>query len=190
MKRAFQLTVLLATVATAQSTLSTGPPPADHFSTTIRINVSCDDPGLKNQILSSFNSEIRRLGDVVIADLKDNPEYALDIVAVTSREAGTDVGYGMSLVVRRSIVRRLRFLANSLKEHPTEEEGKARAYGLLGLLMFGTEILDQKVIEGTSAKLPNIARVIISDLDVKSLDSDRRDWAEAQKAKPAAPFKQ
>jgi hypothetical protein len=190
MLKPLKLTMIcaLAVAAHAQTTTNSQGD-ANVFSTKIGISISCNDPGLKNQVLSSFNSEIRRLGDVVIADIKEAPEYTLDIVAMTNHNrAGTETGYGMSVVVRRSIGRRLYPLAHSVKEHPTGEDGKTWTYSIMGLLMNGTEILDHHLIIGTPDELHNVARGIISDLDVKSLDSDRRDWVDAHKPNsPADP---
>ena len=158
--------------------------PAARYSTSIAIHLSCNDPALKNQILSSFSAEIRRLGDVRIVEAeKELPEFTLELIAINSRSrAGDDLGFALSVVVHRRLLRVLSQLAQSVDTKPTGEAGKAWTNSIMFLMMFGSEPITHEIRTGTADNIPNVAREVIADFDVKTLELDRKLWKETASA--------
>jgi TPR repeat protein len=60
------------------------------------VQVDCEDESLKYKLLSLRKKELRKIADVRVVDMDEQPDYVISLAAVINKAGGEEVGYSYS----------------------------------------------------------------------------------------------
>lgn len=137
------------------------------FQCRVAVNVSAE-PGLKQQISSYINRELRALRDVVLVD--ENATIRVSIIGLQDRTvAGRDLGYTLALVTSRK-------LETSLVEGLTIGRIEAQASAILReYLADRYEMVDHFLQAGAQDELKKICEALVAQID-EQVEAERKAW--------------
>lgn len=143
-------------------------PEPPKFSTRVQVKISAPEP-VKNAVATLTNSELRALGDVVVAD--SNPNYRLSIMAIPNRTRQETVGFTFSVLITRPLDPNI--LSPLLLSDEIDEKKKI----LLLFLSSRYEYIEkQSLLTSSNEDIPKTVHEIVHGFNVDLIEKDRKLW--------------